>query len=185
MRIRGAKSDLEEAGLETDGMAESTSTLRKELLALSGVDIMVDENTFKSTYDIMDELSNKWKDLSDIQRASVTELIAGKRSGNVVSAIMSNFDIARQTLDTAENKSEGSAGRELENWNKGIEASIAHFKAQFQELSTNTLSSDLFKGVIDGGTMLVSVLSKIMDVGGGIPALFATIGTIKLFKNLD
>ena len=27
MRIRGAKTELEEAGLETDGMAESTASL--------------------------------------------------------------------------------------------------------------------------------------------------------------
>ena len=29
----------------------------------------------------MDELAGKWKDLSDIQQATVTELIAGKRQG--------------------------------------------------------------------------------------------------------
>lgn len=70
MRIRGAKTELEEAGLETEGMAESTAKLREEIKALSGVDIMLDENTFKSTYDIMDELSEKWKDLEDIQQAN-------------------------------------------------------------------------------------------------------------------
>lgn len=78
MRIRGAETELEQAGLETDGMAESTAKLRQEIMALSGIDIMIDNDTFKSTYDILDELSNKWKDLTDIQQASVTELIAGE-----------------------------------------------------------------------------------------------------------
>ena len=78
MRIRGAKTELEEAGLETDGMVESTAKLREEIMALSGVDIMLDKNTFKSTYQILDELSVKWEDLSDIAQASITELIAGK-----------------------------------------------------------------------------------------------------------
>ena len=79
MRIRGAKTEMEEAGLETEGMVESTAKLRKEILALSGVDIMeADGKTFKSTYAILDELSKKWKDLSDIQQATLTELIAGK-----------------------------------------------------------------------------------------------------------
>lgn len=81
MRIRGAKTELEEAGLETEGMVESTAKLRAEIMALSGVDIMLDNNTFKSTYQIMDELAEKWQDLTDIQQASVTELIAGKRQG--------------------------------------------------------------------------------------------------------
>ena len=69
MRIRGAKTELEAAGEDVEGMAESTAKLREEILALSGVDIMLDENTFKSTYQIMDELSVKWKDLTDIQQA--------------------------------------------------------------------------------------------------------------------
>lgn len=78
MRIRGAKSELEEAQLDTDGMATSTAKLRQEIQALSGVDIMENETTFKSTFDILDELSNKWQDLTDIQQASITELVAGK-----------------------------------------------------------------------------------------------------------
>lgn len=40
MRIRGAKSELEEAQLDADGMATSTAKLRQEIQALSGVDIM-------------------------------------------------------------------------------------------------------------------------------------------------
>ena len=77
MRIRGATTELEAAGESTEGMAESTAALRKEVMALAGVDIMQDENTFKSTYDILDELSTKWSDLTDIQQASLTELLAG------------------------------------------------------------------------------------------------------------
>lgn len=185
MRIRGASTEMEEAGLDTEGMAESTAKLQKEIKALSGVDIMKNKTEFKSTYDILDELANKWSDLTDIQQASITELIAGKRQGNIVSALMSNFDVARNTLNTALNESEGSAQRELENYQKGIEYSLDKFKATFQELSTNTLDSDVFKFAIDSGTALVAVLNEIVKVGGGIPAIFATIGSIKLFKNLD
>ena len=70
MRIRGSKTALEEASLDTDGMATSTAKLREEVKALSGVDIMKNANEFKSTYDILDELSNKWSDLTDIQQAN-------------------------------------------------------------------------------------------------------------------
>ena len=78
MRIRGAKTELEEAGESTEGMVESTATLRQEIMALSGVDIMLDKDTFKSTYPIMDELSQRWEDLSDIQQATIIELMAGR-----------------------------------------------------------------------------------------------------------
>lgn len=78
MRIRGAKTELEEMGEDTTGMVDSTAKLRQEIMALSGVDIMLNENEFKSTYQIMDELAQKWEDLSDIQQATITELIAGR-----------------------------------------------------------------------------------------------------------
>lgn len=69
MRLRGSKTELEAAGEDTEGMATSVSKLRKEMLALSGVDIMVDDSTFKETYDVIDELSYKWQNLTDIQQA--------------------------------------------------------------------------------------------------------------------
>lgn len=70
MRIRGATTELEEAGESTEGMAESTAALRREVMALAGVDIMENDTTFKNTYQILDELSTKWSDLTDIQQAN-------------------------------------------------------------------------------------------------------------------
>lgn len=79
MRIRNASADLEEAGESTDGMVETVAELREEILALSGVDIMLaDGQTFKSTYAILEELSEKWQDLSDISQAAIVELMAGR-----------------------------------------------------------------------------------------------------------
>ena len=69
MRLRGSKTELEAAGEDTEGMATSVSKLREEMLALSGVDIMIDDSTFKETYDVIDELSYKWQELTDIQQA--------------------------------------------------------------------------------------------------------------------
>lgn len=183
MRIRSAKTELEDAGLETEGMAESTAKLREEILALTKVDIMENDNTFKSTYQILDELSAKWKNLTDIQQASVTELLAGKRQGNVMSSLMTNFDIARETLNTALNNSQGSAEKELENWNKGIEASLSHFQAQFQEFSTTSINSDFMKGVIDSGTAGLKIITQLTDKLGIFKTLIASVGGGLLSKN--
>lgn len=184
MRVRGADTELQQAGLDTEGMAESVAKLREEIVALSGVDIMKDENTFKSTYDILDELSKKWSDMTDIQQASVTELIAGKRNGNIVSALMSNFDIARESLNTALNESTGSAERELENWNQGLEASFNRFKAQFQELSTTSLSSDFLKGFVDTGTGALDILTQIIDKFGLLTTVIAGVGIAKTIMSI-
>ena len=189
MRIRGASTEMEEAGLDTEGMAESTAKLREEILALSGVDIMKNENEFKSTYDILDELSMKWSDLSDIAQASVTELVAGKRQGNIMSALMSNFDIARETLNTATSESAGSAEKELSNYQKGIEYSLDKFKATFQDFSTSFLDSGFVKGVVDSGSGLLNGLTTLIDGVGVFQTLAGGIGAYKgissFAKNFD
>ena len=182
MRIRGAKTEMEELGLETDGMVESTASLQEEILALSGVDIMKDKNTFKSTYQILDELSMKWANLTDIQQASITELIAGKRQGNIVSALMSNFDTARRATETAIN-SEGSALKEQATYLSSLEAKTQQFEAAFQSLSNTVIDSDLLKNIVDFGTKSVcslegiaKALQTVNSLWGNTDGLFGAIG---------
>lgn len=150
------------------------------MLALSGVDIMEDANTFKSTYKIMDELAKKWKDLSDIQQASITELIAGKRQGNVVSSLMQNFDIARNALETSLNSS-GSAMQEHEKWMKSLEARINKLKATWQSLSQSFMSSNFLKGLLDGVISLVNGFDKLIDTFGTLPTLLTLFAAFKSF----
>lgn len=183
MRIRGAKTELEEAGLETEGMVESTAKLRQEILALSGVDIMLNPNEFKSTYQIMEELADKWQDLTDIQQASVTELIAGKRQGNIVSSLMNNFDIAEQALETSLNSS-GSAMKEHEKWQKSLEAQLLKLKAAWQSLSQSFLSSDFLKVALDFVIALVDGLDKLISTLGTIPTLGVGAGLWKTISSL-
>lgn len=179
---RMAKTELEEAGLETEGMVDSTAKLRSEILALSGVDIMENANEFKSTYKIMDELAVKWKDLSDIQQATVTELIAGKRQGNIVSSLMTNFDTARDALETSLNSS-GSAMAEHEKWQQSLEAQINSLKASWQALSQAFLRSDFLKVVLNSVIGLVDGLTKLVDKLGTIGTIGLGVGIFGLFKN--
>ncbi len=183
MRIRGATTELEEAGLETDGMAESTAKLREEIMALSGVDIMLDENTFKSTYRIMEELSTKWQDLTDIQQASITELIAGKRQGNVISSLMNNFDIAQDALRISM-ESEGSAMEEHEKWMDSIEAKTNQLKAAWEGLSQAFLNSDFIKSTITGLTGVVQVIDSLIETFGSLNVIIGSIGIAKAFKSI-
>lgn len=165
MRIRGAESELEEAGESTEGMAKSTAKLRSEIKSLAGIDIMLDENTFKSTYDIMDELSKKWGDLTDITQANITELLAGKNQGNLFSSLLTNFDVARKALETSRH-SEGSAYTEHEKAMDSLEGKINQFKASWQSLSMSVMGSDFLKGIVDSGTGALSLLDGLIDKCG-------------------
>ena len=77
LRIRGSKAELEEMGETTDGLVSSSSKLREEVLALSGVDIMENEDTYKSTAQIIKDLGAVYDSLSDVSQAALLEKIAG------------------------------------------------------------------------------------------------------------
>lgn len=152
-------------------MAESTAKMRQEIMALSGVDIMASATEFKSTYAIMDELAQKWKDLTDIQQASIIELMAGKHQGNVFASLMQNFDTARAALETSLNSS-GSAMAEHAKWSESLEARLNKLKAAWQSLAQSFMSSDFLKVTIDSLIGLVNILDKIISTLG----TFGTIG---------
>lgn len=108
MRLRGSKTDLESAGLDAEGMATSVSTLREEIMSLSGVDIMLDSENFKSSYQILMDIGKVWDSLTDVNRANVLELLFGKRQGNIGAAILQNYELAEEILETSRD-SAGSA----------------------------------------------------------------------------
>lgn len=181
MRIRAAKTELEEAGESTEGMAESTATMRREIMALSGVDIMASATEFKSTYQVMDELSKKWKDLTDIQQASIIELMAGKHQGNVFSSLMQNFDIARDALKVSA-ESAGSAMQEHAKWSESLEARLLKLKATWQSFAQTFMDSNLLKGVIDAFISLVDILDKLIKSFGTLGSVGFSVGLFNVIK---
>ena len=97
---------------------------------------------------------------------------------------MSNFDLAEQVTNTSANRSQGSAQKELENYQKGIEYSLGQFKASFQELSTDFISSDLVKGVVDFGTGLINVLDLTIGKFGALKTAIAGVGLAAFIKDI-
>lgn len=187
MYLRAAKTEAEEAGESTEGMANSVSELRSEILALTGnkVDIQVDEDTFKSTYQIIKEISQVWDELTDVSQANILEMLGGKRNSNVVAALIENFDIAESVVEDSANAA-GSALAENEKYLDSINGKIAEFKATFQEFSVSLIDSDFVKGVVEFGTGLLNVLNiltQLIDKVGGLNTVLAvTVGIIATVK---
>lgn len=192
MRIRGATTELQESGEEVDEYAQSTSKMRDEILALTGVDIMLDDNTFKDIYVILEEISEVYDNLTDIGRANVTEILFGKLRANVGTSILQNFDQAQKALGIA-NNSMGSATKEHSKWMDSIEASEAKAAASFEEFSNSMLNSDVVKGFYDIEASFLGFLTNVIDKCGSATPIVAALGAaflslkgnIGLFSTID
>lgn len=177
MYLRASKTDAENAGIATDGMASSVSELRSELKQLAGVDIMKDNNTFKSTYQIMKELSEVWKDLSDTTQANITELISGKRGGQSTSALLNNFSVAEDAMKQALNSS-GSAMRENQTYMDSLQAKLNQLDSAFQKFSTDLMKSDIPKFFVSLATVFVDGADSAVKFAGALPTLTAAISGV-------
>ncbi len=163
---------VEEAGLETDGMAETTSQLQAKLKALTDgkVDIMVDANSFKNTTQILREMAAEWENLTDVEQAAALELLGGKRQANTLAAILSNFDIVEDAIEASEG-SDGSALTENEKVLDSIEGKIQRFKNSTELFWSNLLDSDVIKMFVDLGTVIVELASKFGELESVIFAI--------------
>lgn len=189
MRIQGMKGDLEALGEESEGL-ESVSKIQTHILNLTKgqVNIMnsADPTKFRDYYDILEDVSKVWNDLEQTEQADLLETMFGKNRGNQGAAVIQAFQSGQvQKAYEATLNAKGSAQAEQDRWMQSAEAKLQQFQAQFQELSTTTIDSDIFKGLVDSGTELLNILTQIIDVGGGIPVVLGAIGAVNLFKNLD
>lgn len=186
MYLRAAKVEAEEAGVETEGMANSVSKLREDVMALTNgkVDIMLDDSTFKSTYQIMEEISEVWDEMTDVDQAALLEMIGGKRNSDAVMSLIKNFDVAKAALQDALG-SEGSALAENEKYLDSIAGRVQQFKASFEELSSAFIDSDFAKGVVSFGDTVLRGLTGIVENLGSIPSLIAAIvSSISMIRGL-
>lgn len=178
MRIRGMKGELEVLGEEVDETVDSISKVQTQILNRTGgkVNIFDDMGNFRDYYDIMKDISEVYDELSDPNKADLTEILFGKQRGNQGAALIQAFQSGQiQKALEATLNAEGSAMQEQERWMESLEAKIAQFEAAFQSLSTTVLDSDLLKWFVDFGTGTVKVFDTVIDKFGSLKTI-STIG---------
>ena len=181
-RLRGSETELKNMGEDTDGLVTSTSKLQALVKGITGFDIMKDKDTYKDIYDIVIGIGEKWQDLSDIDRASLLEALAGKQQSNALAAALSNIDILKKSYEEATN-AEGSAREENEEYAKSIQASIDLAKAKLEELANDFLNSNFLKGLIDSGGKLIDILDFIIDKVGVLGTIGIGVGAFAGIQN--
>mgnify|MGYP002576099287 CR=1 FL=1 len=188
LRLRGAKAELEDMQEDTDGLCDSTSKLREQIKSLTGVDIMLDDNTFKSTTDIIKELGAVWDKLSDSSQAATLELIAGKSRANNVAALLKNYQRIDEVMESL-GDAEGSAMRENEAIVDSIDGRIKKLSASMEDFWQKAINTDFVKNIVSSLDIILNLLTKIIDQFGLLPTIIgvggAGTGIFKFIKNFD
>lgn len=185
LRIRGMKGELEELGEEVDDNVDSISKIQTQILNLTHgkVNIFDDEGNFRNIYDIMADISKIYNELSDTDRASLLEIIAGKNRANAVQALINNWGNVEKATEAAYN-SAGTAYAENEKYLRSLEGHIAQLETTWQYLSNDVLDSEFVKGLVDGLANVLDTTDDIVKAIGTLPTLLAGIvAALSLIKN--
>ena len=177
MRIRGIVTDEDEDG----NSVLTPAKLGREIKRITaqydkehgvGVSIMADEDTFKSTYQILSELSEYWDDLKDTEKSYLLERISGKHRATQIAAILSNGEQLAEAYVTAL-ESTGSAMTEFEKRTESIEYHLSQLNAAWQELATSSVTTEFVNGVIDGLRGFIEFVNSV-----GLKQVFGSIVTV-------
>ena len=153
MRIRGVSEDGEVLNEKLGEIVEK----------YTGVKIF-DEATqeFKSTYQIVLELSKVWSTLSDKQQALLAEKLSGKQNAEVFLAMLNNSKDLVKGLEEAQNAL-GTTEEEMAIVMTSYEAKVNQLKNAWLELGQTLINSEFVKGLIDGLTNLVQGITTLVD----------------------
>lgn len=185
LRIRGMRGELEELGEEVDDNVDSISKIQTQILNLTHgkVNIFDNEGNFRNIYDVMADISKIYNELSDTDRASLLEIIAGKNRANAVQALINNWGNVEKATEAAYN-SAGTAYAENEKYLNSLKGHIAQLETTWQSLSNDVLDSEFVKGLVDGLANVLDTTDDIVNTVGTLPTLLAGIAAaLSLIKN--
>lgn len=131
-------------------------------LSKYGIAVTDANGELRSTYEILSDLKVAWDNMSDVQRTSLGNTLAGKNQFKVLASVMQNFETATDASKIAL-ISQGSAMRENERYMQGLEAKIKQIKSSFQEFATAVVNSDLVNGILTIANAVLKLASS--DIG--------------------
>lgn len=186
MRIRGYD---EETGEFIDGVAElegDIADLTKSAEHPLGVSLFKDDakTEFKSTTELLRDISDIYDELTDKQQAGLLEKLAGKRQGQIVAAILNNFSAVENSLETMTN-SAGSAMNEMNIIEQSLEFKLNALKETAVGVFQNLFQTDEMGAVIDILTDLLEIFDSLTKNLGLFGTALVGIGIAAFIKNFD
>ena len=188
LRIQNQAGALKELGEEYEDLISVSKTQQQIFELTNGkVNIMQDSdpNSFRATYDILEDISKVIQELNDVQASELIQLLFGKNRANVGTAVLKAFQSGQiQKAYKAAEDSAGSAQAEFDKWSESIEAHLNTLSSSFESLSSTVVNSDFIKGGVDFLTGTINLLDTVIDKLGVIPSLIGAITLGTSIKNV-
>ena len=186
LRIRGYDEETEEFIGNTAILSGEIADLTKTASHPAGISLFTDDSKteFKSTVQILRDISEIYDELSDKQQAQLLEKLAGKRQAQAVAAILGNFETVEESLETMKN-SAGGALREMEIIQESLEYKLNALKETAVGVFQNLFTKEDMKLVIEALTELLKLIDTLTEHLGLFGTASVGVGIYTLVKGFQ
>lgn len=143
-------------------------------LATAGVKVKDVNGNLREMDDILDDIMARWGGLTQAQKVSLAQSVAGVRQYSQFMALVDNSDAFKQNVEYAKD----STG-ELEKQNLIYEKSVAGAKARVENdleaIKNSFLDENALIPILDGVDDLLVYVDKLIDSLGGLPNILTTV----------
>lgn len=173
MRLRGYDEETEEYIGGVEELSGKIADLTKTASTPGGISLFTDDakTEYKSTYQLLKEISEVYDELDDKTQAQLLEALAGKRQGQILAATINNFEAAEKAMDNMAN-SAGNAEAEMSVIMDSLDYKLNKNKETWTGVSQNLFQRDDMKAIVDAFTSIGEAVDFATDKLG----LFGTIG---------
>lgn len=185
MRLRGYDEETESYSNDIEQLSGDIADLTKTSKSPGGISLFTDESKteYKSTYQLLKDISEIYSELDDKTQAQLLEKIAGKRQGQVVAATINNFSAAEKAMESMAN-STGSANKEMAIITDSIGYKMNALKETGTGIAQNLFGRNEMKSVIDVLTKLAEAIDYVTDKFGLLSTIGMGTGLYKGIKNV-
>lgn len=177
--------ETEELSDDLKNISGDIADLTKTAKTPGGISLFTDDTkeTYKSTYQILKEISEIYNDLSDKNRAELLEKLAGKRGGQVVASLLTNFSAAEKAIKEMENAA-GAADAEMSIVEQSLTFKINALKETWVGTAQEMIDRGDFGKVIDSLTKLSEAIGFVIDKAGLLGTIGLGAGLFAGIKNI-
>lgn len=158
---------------------ETTLSKYSAALAKVGIDIKLSNGELKQMDDIIDELGNKWAQLSQEQKTALSYTVAGSRQYTNFISLMDNYETFKINVDIATD-AEGTLDEQQKIYAESWEAAANRVRAAAEGIFQDLIDDKFFINLLNGAEKLISMLDLFMDSIGGLPGILSLVSSLML-----
>ena len=158
--------------IDENGTVQTLSDV-ETVLNNAGIKLRDSENEFRNFGDVLDEVAAKWSGMSSVQQAAVSKAFANQRQSERFKVLMENYSKAQEYANVAAD-SFGTADKKFEAYAESLEAKTKSLQASFEALATDTISKDMYAGILDASKGMLDFLDKTNLVKTALTGLAVT-----------